>query len=141
MGLKEIEIPYSGPSMSPLFNEGDVLFVRELGLYRPCLGDLIVFRDNEEWVAHRVIKMQPSLVTKGDRSLYEELPDRANLFGLVTGFRSNGNLYKWGEAGQKFKIMLAFFSRFALKPWGKVIRYFALSIIFVLTTISKRMSF
>ena len=100
-------LPFQGKSMLPLFHPGDELLVTyfdpPLQENNLQIGDLILFKQEDQWVVHRLIRRDQS---KGDRSLFAEnlkLP----IWGLITGFQRKNSVFYWGVDGMKFKILLA----------------------------------
>ncbi len=91
---------YNGPSMKPLFKEGDLLFVRAVSFFKVKRGDVVVFKgnlDSHKTTVHRVIKVSKGgLVTRGDANRYNDrrpvLPE--DLIGRVDILERNGNFYK-----------------------------------------------
>ena len=78
---------YHGPSMTPTFRAGSILYVRPQmrGL---TAGDVIVFRDtsSQENIVHRVVAVHgDELITRGDHNaLNDELPVQPEqIFGKV----------------------------------------------------------
>lgn len=58
---------YSGQSMWPVFQEGDLLEVEPVLTDQLQRGDVIIFRNSEAvLVVHRVIAIRPGLKTRGD---------------------------------------------------------------------------
>ena len=61
-----------GGSMYPLLNSGDKVFLYD---EVPIVGDIITFRDRDNYLTHRIIKVKPVIVTKGDNvPFYDERP-------------------------------------------------------------------
>jgi signal peptidase I len=62
------KIKYSGKSMWPFLKEGDLVSWSASDNYQ--IGDVILFKDETEFIIHRIVKIQNSqYFTKGDRSL------------------------------------------------------------------------
>lgn len=61
-------IRYSGRSMWPCFQEGDLLMVRTVPLQQLRRGDCIVYQadDARDFTVHRVVAVDPEIWTKGD---------------------------------------------------------------------------
>ncbi len=84
---------YSGGSMWPVFQAGDVLILRSPQIRRPRPGDCIVFRSTgPHLVAHRLLTVHPVARTKGDALLGRDektlSPDA--VLGVVVGRIRNG---------------------------------------------------
>ena len=80
-----VRLPVSGASMSPLLRQGDVVVVR-MGQGGPRLGDVVVRRQGEALVVHRVVRVTGScFVTKGDAVLTADPPaGEEDILGIVT---------------------------------------------------------
>jgi hypothetical protein len=104
---------YNGPSMSPTFRPGDLLFVRPLVMHRVRPGDVVVFQSQAGLVVHRAIKqMQGRLLTRGDANRCYDPPVSADVLvgrveaveragmrrGVSNGWRGRGLsflLHRW----------------------------------------------
>ena len=87
-----VTVPASGFSMGGLFREADGLTIDRLNGRRPRMGDVLVFRRFDRWVAHRVIlvydEASPWLCrTRGDALLRPDDPPvrKGEEVGFVTG--------------------------------------------------------
>lgn len=69
-----IEVPFKGRSMGPIFKDGDELIVdcQFNRIDKIALGDIALYRINNELVAHRLILLKGKYSFKGDRSLRSE---------------------------------------------------------------------
>jgi len=81
---------YSGASMWPLFQEGDLLVVKKVCPDLLRVGDCIVFRssNNESrFIVHRISAVKPRLKTRGDQRGVDdsEFLDPSCILGRVTG--------------------------------------------------------
>jgi|GEM_PF-1715113 len=82
--------------MSPFLKAGDVALVdffeapRALATQVP--GDLVIFKENGEWICHRVLSDLGGLCTKGDHALFPEIPQ--SVWGRVVGIRGK---CQWGQ--------------------------------------------
>lgn len=66
-----------GKSMEPIINEGDSLILQKISPLSMRIGYIIVFRQKNRYVGHRVIKIGKVVVTtKGDNLSYPDLPVR-----------------------------------------------------------------
>lgn len=75
--------PYLGPSMTPTFNNGDLIYVRPAERF--LAGDVVVFysSDDEKLIIHRVIAVgEQILTTRGD---HNRNIDKPFLQGQVVG--------------------------------------------------------
>lgn len=87
---------YSGTSMWPCFQIGDLLLVRKVQLGRLRVGDCIVYQrpDEAQPTAHRVVSVSPEIRTRGDSRPVEDdepvAPGR--VMGRVEGRIRHGRL-------------------------------------------------
>ncbi len=83
----EFRMHINGNCMSPAIKHGDEATVRRSTFYFP--GDVIVFRTNRSFVAHRVLGWIPSrrgigLLTKGDHcERHDGVIDRSRVLGRL----------------------------------------------------------
>ena len=83
-------VVYSGLSMSPLLQEGDLMEIRPYQKRPPRVGDVILFgnRENQPMVVHRVVRTFPErIITRGDHNPGEDpaLP-HSQIVGQVVAF-------------------------------------------------------
>lgn len=94
--MRNIEVPINGDSMSPFLKSGDValvdFFESPQMLETQVPGDLVIFKQNGEWICHRVLKDHGGLCTKGDHALFSETPQ--SVWGRVVGVRGK---FHWGQ--------------------------------------------
>ncbi len=105
--MNKFELFLQGDSMWPTLKDGQriqCIFLEK----DPELGDIIFFKENDEYIIHRVINLSP-LITKGDRTYNYEFPSQ--IFGIV-------------HSENSFKRTKAYFSKLMLVK--NPIRYFAL---------------
>lgn len=75
--------------MYPYFRSGDVIYIEKVPFQDLKPGEVIVFRREDRWVAHRYIKRKDSdshavITTRGDACLrYDEAVSEANYVGKV----------------------------------------------------------
>jgi hypothetical protein len=86
---------YSGVSMNPLFQEGDILEVVPYHGQEICLGDVVAIAnpDKPGKVIHRVVAIQPSgILTKGDNcsALDHWTLKPGDILGKVVSYRRLG---------------------------------------------------
>jgi signal peptidase I len=91
--LQEFSLPVQGNSMLPLIREGDLLLVRQSADdLKP--GEILVFRQGDQLVAHRVLTIyQPmagsvDYLTKGDHAMAPDPPiSKKQVVGKVAAIR------------------------------------------------------
>lgn len=89
-------------SMSPLIRKGDLLTVKPITFAEAQIGDVVAFRRDERQsvlTTHRVIQKgrdhgRAYLITKGDRSLYRDLPTVVpeQILGKVVAIEKQGRV-------------------------------------------------
>jgi len=119
-------IEISGISMTPLICSGDDLIL-SMTKDHSAPGDIIVFKQNHEWVAHRILEKSPSLLTKGDRALSNDEPI-TDFYSKVIGIKRKDKIYHWGDEGHLFKSLFVFLSKLSEAKNPKFIRLSALII-------------
>ena len=90
-------ISTTGRSMLPLIQEGDQVLVTH-GCESVQRGDVVVFRQKGQLIAHRVMRIQsrengPAFVTRGDNVLCSDPPVNADkVMGRVLAIKRHGRL-------------------------------------------------
>ncbi len=71
-----MQVPVYGMSMFPILMPGDKVQVRRVGVQDMRVGQVLVFENQGQWVAHRLIAKQEDgkLITKGDGTAMEGQP-------------------------------------------------------------------
>lgn len=74
-----------GQSMYPTILNGEMLHVEPIGRYRLKSGDIVLFRSNGKFKAHRIVQLNAeNVITRGDDSAQEDgVLNRAQIVGLV----------------------------------------------------------
>lgn len=103
-------VPFTGKSMLPLFTAGDQLLVYFFKQLQEAeafeAGDLVLFKTDENWTAHRLMA---SHQTKGDRGIFVDT-DKSQIWGRIDGVKKANKIYFWGRSGMKFKKVTAILS-------------------------------
>ena len=72
-----MDVPFCGQSMLPVIREGDRILVELFSEPQPIeqrpIGEIVVFKDEDQWVTHRVIQFKKEKYTKGDWSYSADL--------------------------------------------------------------------
>lgn len=104
---QEIKIKLMGTSMSPQLFENDTL------LFAPCqkaelkIGDIAVFKENDEIVIHRLVKYKGHLYFKGDASLVLSPFDTiTEVLGVVNRFHRGDKTYHLCS----YPLLISYFS-------------------------------
>ncbi len=101
--------------MSPMLIPGDQLLIKLTA--KNCdsfkSGQIVLYRDSKEWVAHRIIDMEADqLLVKGDVGLCRENVSTSRVIGVVAGRRlSNGIVEYWPDCLHAMARNLALASR------------------------------
>ncbi len=74
-----VKVKLGGYSMYPFIKAGDIALIKKCKLDELNIGDIIVFKLNNKWIAHRLIKVisengDKILITKGDSELKNDKP-------------------------------------------------------------------
>ena len=94
---QQVRLKVSGYSMFPLLREGDEIIVSKCNIKEITPGDVVVFKRNSKWIAHRLLKIvtdnnSTTLITKGDSCKLNDQPFNENsLCGKVIYFYRKGN--------------------------------------------------
>lgn len=75
--------------MEPAILQDDILIISQCT--RIAIGEIIAFHYGDEIITHRVIKIKPQLVTRGDNRLRDDVPiSKDAVIGVVkTGLRKH----------------------------------------------------
>ena len=74
---KTVNVPVHGMSMFPFLMPGDQVRIRRVGFDEMKPGQVLVFENNGQWIAHRLVRkdiQQKMLITKGDGLPRKDLP-------------------------------------------------------------------
>ncbi len=82
-----LQVPFDGESMRPMLFPGDVLLCSPDAPLR--LGGIYILHDEGGLVAHRLVRMGPTPLFKGDRSRPLH-PARGKIWGEVCSVERNG---------------------------------------------------
>ena len=96
----QVRFKLGGNSMFPFLKNGDVAVVGQLPINQIKRGQIVVFEQQDRWIAHRVVKIevQPNgklqFVTRGDSARRSDLPFNENGYlGAVLRFTRDGKQY------------------------------------------------
>jgi ATP-binding cassette subfamily B protein len=105
-----------GNSMYPILKEGDVGLVQACDPEQLKVGDIVVFKMGEKYVAHRLLRIQRKgtltfYTARGDKNLFNDPPFTAEaLAGQIRQFRRGNHLM--GTDEPKLKRLTGFNQRF-----------------------------
>jgi signal peptidase len=82
----------SGTSMFPFLRNGDILTIDPTPIELIKRGDIVVFENEQKWIAHRVIRIQSvdgaiQITTRGDARISSDpTVNKTNYVGLISAF-------------------------------------------------------
>lgn len=97
IGLK---LRVGGMSMFPFLQNGDIALIQKLAVKELKVGNVIVFKQADKWIAHRLLKtkiMQGRLIflTKGDAAVHADTPfTEEHYAGKIIAIFRNGEKIK-----------------------------------------------
>lgn len=93
---RQLEFSMKGYSMFPMLRPGDKGVVRKCRPDEVKPGDIIVFYQNANLVAHRLMRREEDkLIAKGDKNGYTDAPvDAHRLVGKLIQYERNERIYK-----------------------------------------------
>lgn len=111
--------------MAPLIRSGDLIllvsFVKPRKLASQSVGDIVLIREDGEWIAHRVVLCAGIKVIKGDGALGVTMASAHTdgqaaiaVWGKVIGIHRNGLTLRWGYQGPAGKRIFAWLSTLQL---------------------------
>jgi len=105
---KVLKLKVGGFSMFPYLVGGDLICVEFCSFDELRIGDILVFKSFNNWIAHRLINKNKIenkvlLVTKGDSCKYPEMPiDEKTFIGKVISFERKGRIIRFDSNHRKF---------------------------------------
>jgi signal peptidase I len=111
---KTVRMLAGGWSMFPFFRPGDQLTIVPVNLQEVTKGELVVFRRQGRWIAHRVVGTQKNdgekiLLTCGDGCLFADEPVSQAIFvGHVVGM-TRGDHYESIVISALYHRLMRFF--------------------------------
>lgn len=119
-------IPVRGNSMKPLLHDGDQVRIQH-GVRGIAVGDIIVFRQRDTLVVHRVVRIRlqhatPHFVTKGDNVRHFDPPVlTADVLGKVLAVERGGQSLPVTSRGWRlFGRIVAFTGRLWATPYSRL---------------------
>jgi len=114
---KPVKVKTSGYSMRPFINKGSVATVERHDFHKIKVGDVVVFKDNSNFIAHRVIRIKKRadnwlLICKGDSRSRADSPFGVDKYiGKVTAIETKHKIVDYETKKQKcVNRFLAFIS-------------------------------
>ncbi|WP_010662754.1 S24 family peptidase [Marinilabilia salmonicolor] len=85
---RTVQVPVYGMSMFPILMPRDTVQIKRITFEEMKPGQVLVFEQNGQWVAHRLVKKitkNQTLITRGDGLPYSDAPVDANRAkGIIT---------------------------------------------------------
>ena len=100
-------------SMIPLLQIGDKVLVQSVKPAEIRVGDIIVFKNLDKFIVHRVIRKYDSLsfLQKGDNTTTAEIVRSEHVIGKVIAIRKGNRIIRLNNGfGMFINLMLTFFS-------------------------------
>jgi signal peptidase I len=114
----------SGTSMFPFLRKGDILTIDPAPIETIKRGDIVVFENEEKWIAHRVINIRfidgaIQLTTRGDARISSDpTVNETNYIGFISAFerdlKKNSLLSFRKKIGSKIHLLGGVALSFAL---------------------------
>jgi len=124
--------------MFPLLRSGDILLCSSSASCK--VGDIILFKQDQELIAHRVLSLSPHLQSKGDWSLNLDKKSPPVL-ALVQAIKRGEKILIFTQQNKKLKAWLAVFSARLQATTPRPERYLLRMIIWLLAQISLHLVF
>jgi signal peptidase I len=96
---RTVQVPVYGMSMFPILMPRDTVQIKRIAFEEMKPGHVLVFEQNGQWVAHRLVKKitkNQTLITRGDGLPYNDAPvdaDRAK--GIITKVIKTRSPFAW----------------------------------------------
>lgn len=90
-------INVEGISMRPILKSGNRVEIHKKEKYE--IGDVVVFRDGDNMIVHRIIKYTADhIITKGDNVCYSDLPvSPSDILGKVISIEKTSRVYNMDQ--------------------------------------------
>jgi signal peptidase I len=131
---QQVKLKVGGYSMFPLLRNGDEIIINKCPISELNIGDVVVFKTGNKWIAHRLHKKvsennKTFLITKGDSCTFKDSPvTEENFVGKVISFfrkgkekNINSNFYK--KLNRSFVRFYKLFTFFIIPLLWCIIRY------------------
>lgn len=117
-------------SMMPLLQTSDKVLVHTVKPAEIRVGDIIVFKNSDKLIVHRVIRSynSSSFLQKGDNTTTAEIVSSKDVIGKVIAIRKGSRIiYPDNGFGKFINLMLTFFSClvYYFKPGNQVLKRIA----------------
>ena len=101
-----------GNSMYPILKEGDVGMVQQCDPSKLCVGDIVVFKLKDTYIAHRLIRIQKNgaltyFTARGDKNLFNDPPFTAEaLAGQIKQVTRGKKIFSTDERKIRMKTSM-----------------------------------
>jgi signal peptidase len=98
----------SGTSMFPFLRKGDVLTIDPAPMETIKRGDIVVFENEDKWIAHRVIKIRNNtegleFLLRGDTCMaFDPIVNKGNYIGIVRVFTRKNSKKNMNDSSLHF---------------------------------------
>jgi ATP-binding cassette subfamily B protein len=95
---QDVSLRVGGYSMYPALKPGDIITIRHISAEDVEVGDIIIYRTEKKWIAHRIKQVNfiyddKEFITQGDSCKKQDIPVPAiNIIGKVISFTRKGKL-------------------------------------------------
>lgn len=142
---QKLWLPVLSGSMLPLLRIGDKVLVQSAKPDNIKIGDIVVFKDNDKLVVHRVIQKYESdklsFLQKGDNTRISEIISGEEIVGKVTAIRRNKRTICLNKGIWKmwnYFIACFYCAPYFLRPQNQVLRIIAKFFFSITKTLLKR---
>lgn len=115
---KNVTLTIKGNSMLPFFRDGRTIITLEKPKKLKRL-DVVLFKYNDIYILHRIIKIKEKIVTQGDGLISKEIIDESDVVAVVKFFENKRKIIFSNNKFYLFKVriwrMLRPFRRVLLK--------------------------
>ena len=120
---KSVQISLGGLSMFPFLMHGDIVQISPIEIKKLKCGDIVVFKEDNNWIAHRLIKknIHNNLFhTRGDGAKNMDKPiKQEQIKGIVVKIVKSRWKFAYCSIGKHTKF-LAFFSPFVAPVFNAI---------------------
>jgi len=102
---KNVTLTIKGNSMLPFFRDGRTIITLEKPKKLKRL-DVVLFKYNDIYILHRIIKIKEKIVTQGDGLISKEIIDETDVVAVVKFFEKNRKLTFSNNKFYLFKVRM-----------------------------------
>lgn len=131
-------VKFKGRSMEGLIKSDDVVNVGFFTAPRSLLptdeGSIVLLKNQNEWIIHRVVRTNGTLTTKGDQNMYFDSLQNLPVWGKVVAVKTKKGLLSWPFQNRKAIWLLTLFSKLFQSKTPRPIRGIIRRVNFVFTS-------